>query len=51
VAVVPVQWAMAKSHTIGQKVTYQMTAEAAHLDAEDVEAQRLTFEEVVENNE
>ncbi len=33
----PVQWAMAKGHTVGKAVTYQMTAEAA---------QRLSFEEV-----
>jgi hypothetical protein len=29
VAVTPVQWAMAKGHTISKTVTYQMTAEAA----------------------
>ena len=46
VAVVPVQWAMAKGHTIGKTVTYQMTAEAARLEIEDAEAQRLTIEEV-----
>ena len=32
VAVAPVQWAMAKGHTIGKTVTYQMTAEAAGLE-------------------
>ncbi len=46
VAVAPVQWAMAKGHTIGKTVTYQMTAEAAGLEMEDSEAQRLTIEEV-----
>ncbi len=42
----PVQWEMAKGHTVGKAVTYQMTAEAAHLEVEDAEAQRLSFEEV-----
>jgi len=28
VSVAPVQWAMAKGHTIGKKVSYQMTAKA-----------------------
>ena len=46
VAVAPVQWAMAKGHTIGKTATYQMTAEAARLEMEDAEAQRLTIEEV-----
>jgi hypothetical protein len=46
VAVAPVQWAMAKGHTIGKMATYQMTAEAARLEMEDAEAQRLTIEEV-----
>jgi hypothetical protein len=46
VAVAPVQWAMAKGHTIGKMVSYQMTAEAARLEIEDSEAQRLTIEEV-----
>jgi hypothetical protein len=46
VAVVPVQWAMAKGHNIGKTVSYQMTAEAARLEIEDSEAQRLTIEEV-----
>jgi hypothetical protein len=46
VAVAPVQWAMAKGHTIYKTVTYQMTAEAAWLEMEDFEAQRLTNEEV-----
>jgi hypothetical protein len=47
VAVAPVQWAMAKGHTIGKTFTYQMTAKAAQLEMEDSEAQRLTIEEVV----
>jgi hypothetical protein len=46
VAVAPVQWAMGKCHTISKTVTYQMTAEPAHLEMEDAEAQRLTIEEV-----
>jgi hypothetical protein len=46
VAVTPVQWAMAKGHTIGKTVSYQMTAEAARLEIEEGEAQRLTIEEV-----
>jgi hypothetical protein len=45
-AVAPVQWAMAKGHTIGKTVSYQMTAEGAWLEIEDSEAQRLTIEEV-----
>jgi hypothetical protein len=46
VAVAPVQWAMAKGHNIGKTVSYQMTAEAAGLEIEDNEAQRLTIKEV-----
>jgi hypothetical protein len=46
VAVAPVQWAMAKGHTMGKTVSYQMTTEAARLEIEDNEAQRLTIEEV-----
>jgi hypothetical protein len=46
VAVAPVQWSMAKGHTLGKTVTYQMTAEAARLKMEDSKAQRLTIEEV-----
>ncbi len=46
VAVASVQWAMAKGHTIGKTVSYQMTAEAARLEIEDNEAQRLTIQEV-----
>ncbi len=42
VAVTPVQW----GHTIGKTVTYQMTAQAARLEMEDSETQRLTIEEV-----
>jgi hypothetical protein len=45
VAVAPVQWAMVKGHTIGKTVSYQMTAEAARLEIENYEAQRLTIEE------
>jgi hypothetical protein len=37
---------MAKGHTIHKTVSYQMTAEAARLEIEDSEAQRLTIEEV-----
>ncbi len=37
---------MAKGHTIGKTVTYQMTAEAERLEMEDAETQRLTIEEV-----
>jgi hypothetical protein len=40
VAVAPMQWAMAKGHTIGKMVTYQMAAKAERLEMEDVEAQR-----------
>jgi hypothetical protein len=32
---------MGKGHSIGKAVTYQMTAEAARLEIEDAEAQRL----------
>ncbi len=46
VAVASVQWAMAKGHTIGKTVSYQMTAEGTRLEIEDSEAQRLTIEEV-----
>jgi hypothetical protein len=45
VAVAPVQWAMAKGHTIGKTVSYQMTAEAARLEIEDSKAQQLTIKE------
>ncbi len=38
VAVAPVQWAMAKGHTVVKVVTYQMIAEAARLEIEDAEA-------------
>ncbi len=37
---------MAKGHTIGKTVTYQMTAEAAPLEMEDIGTQRLTVKEV-----
>ncbi len=46
VAVAPVQWAMAKGNNIGKTVSYQMTAEAARLEIEDNEAQRLTVGEM-----
>ena len=46
VGVAPVQWAMAKGHNIGKTVSYQMTAEAARLEIEDNEAQRLTDREM-----
>ena len=39
VAVAPVQWVMAKGHTVGKVVTYQMIAEAARLEIEDAEAE------------
>ncbi len=43
VAVAPVQWAMAKGHTISKTFMYQMTDEAASLEIEDTEAQRLNL--------
>jgi hypothetical protein len=46
VGVAPVQWAMAKGHNIGKTVSYQMTAEAARLQIEDNEAQRLIVGEM-----
>jgi hypothetical protein len=46
VAVAHAKGAMAKGHTVGRAVTYQMAAEAARLKIEDVEAQRLSLEEV-----
>jgi hypothetical protein len=48
VVVAPVQWAVARGHTISKKVTYQMAAEAARLEIEDAEAQRLSMEEASE---
>ncbi len=45
-AVPPVQWVMAKGHTVGKTVTYQMTAEAAHLKIESSEAEKLNLEDV-----
>jgi hypothetical protein len=48
VAVAPMQWAMAKGHTIGKTITYQMTTEAARLEMEDSEAQKLTIERNVQ---
>jgi hypothetical protein len=41
VAVAPLQWAMPKGHTIDKTVTYQMEAESAHINVEEVKAQRL----------
>jgi hypothetical protein len=35
---------MAKGHNIDKAVTYQMTAEAAHLEIEDAEVQSLNLE-------
>ncbi len=46
VAVVPVQWAMAKGLTGDKAVTYQIIVEAAHYEVEDAEAQRLNLEDV-----
>ncbi len=40
-AVAPVQWAMAKGHTVGKTIGYQMDAEAARATGGDPEAQRL----------
>ncbi len=42
------QWAVAKGHNIGKKVSYRMTAEAARLKIEDNEAQGLTGREMEE---
>ncbi len=39
---------MAMGHNIGKTVSYQMTAEAARLEIEDNEAQRLTDREMEE---
>ena len=47
-AVAPVQWAVAKGHNIGKKVSYRMTTEAARLEIEDNEAQGLTGREMEE---
>ena len=41
-AVAPVQWAMAKEHTVSKAVTYKMTMEAAHLKVDDTESQGLS---------
>jgi hypothetical protein len=46
VAVVPVQWTMAKGLTGDKAVTYQILVEAAHHEIEDAEAQRLNPEDV-----
>ncbi len=40
-AVAPVQWAMARDHTVGKTIGYQMDAEAARAADRDPEAQRL----------
>jgi hypothetical protein len=40
-AVAPVQWAMARGHTVGKNIGYQMDAEAARAADHDIEAQRL----------
>ncbi len=40
-AVAPMQWAMAKGHTVGKTIGYQMDAEAARAAGDDPEAQRL----------
>ena len=45
-AVAPVQWAVAKGHNIGKKVSYRMTTEAARLEIEDSEAQGLADREM-----
>jgi hypothetical protein len=39
--VASVQWAMAKGHTVGKTISYQMDAEAARATGGDPEAQRL----------
>jgi hypothetical protein len=41
----PVQWAMAKGHTIGKMVMYQMVAETARIDMDEVKTQRLNLGE------
>ena len=40
------QWAVAKGHNIGKKVSYRMTTEAARLEIEDDEAQGLAGREM-----
>ncbi len=40
------QWAVAKGHNIGKKVSYRMTTEAARLEIEDNDAQGLTGREM-----
>ena len=40
------QWAVAKGHNIGKKVSYRMTTEAARLEIEDDEAQELAGREM-----
>jgi hypothetical protein len=46
IAVAPVQWAVAKGHNIGKKVSYQMTSEAARVEIEDSETQGLAGREM-----
>ena len=46
IAVAPVQWAVAKGHNIGKKVSYQMTSEAARVEIEDSETQGLASREM-----
>ncbi len=43
-AVAPVQWAMARGHTVGKTIGYQMDAEAARVADRDPEAQSSTVE-------
>ncbi len=47
-AVVPVQWALAKGHTVGKTTGYQMDAEAARATGRNPEAQRLNPGEPVQ---
>ncbi len=50
VAVVPVQWAMAKGHAVGKAATCQRPTEAVRLQIEDAEAHRLSPEDVGESS-
>ncbi len=45
IAVAPVQWAMAKGHTVGKNIGYQMDAEAARTAEDNPEAQGLNPED------
>jgi hypothetical protein len=47
-AVAPVQWAMAKGHTVGKTIGYQMDAEADRATGLDPEALRLNLGEPVQ---